>query len=274
MFVNKNYQTSNTTEREKRMATKELTKPVNHADKIGQMYEERKKDGTTGRIGVIEEVNDKFRTFMMRDVDGNSFNITFATLKSGWRKYQGDVVIQTAEQKAEAKQEKAIETQKKQNREASAKKVLEDVGEKPKISREDKVKAVSALKVLIENAVIGVVPDARVAKTTRSSVKVYYKNHILMGAYVRPIENRYTFDTTSEIAELIHYPGIKVDKIVNEEWHISTKFRFSQDDIDAMLNIFVNALTGYVLEKYIKPEQNKKSKKEKNEENEKTEEEN
>lgn len=239
------------------MATKELTKPVNEVGIIGQMYEERK----SKKVGVLESREPKYKTLMMRDAEGQTFNITFSTFKSNWRKYQGKEVVQSTAQKEEARQEEVIEAEKRENRTTSAKRELEDLGEKPTITKEDKVKAISALKVVIENAVNGVIPDAKVVKTSRNSVKTYYKNHLLFGAYVRLMENRYTFDTTTEIAEQIDTGDIEIEKLVNDAWHISTKFRFSQNDVDAMLNIFVSVLTEYVIEKYIKSEQIKAEKK-------------
>ena len=68
---------------------------------VGQTYENRR----TKKVGVIEEVDEKYKTVLMRDVEGNSFNITFSTFRSNWRKYSGDKVIQTSTQVEEAKEE-------------------------------------------------------------------------------------------------------------------------------------------------------------------------
>lgn len=234
------------------------TKNVSEVGIIGQMYEERK----SKKVGVLESREPKYKTLMFRDKDGGTFNITYSTFKSNWRKYQGEEVITTSTQKEEARQDAEVETKKRENKDKAAKKELSEVSEKPKITRADKMKMATALKTIIENAVNGTIPDARVSKTTKGSVKVYYKNRILMGAYVRPLENRYTFDTTTEIANMIQHPGIEVEKLVNESWRVSTRFRFSEDDLTDMLNIFVSVLTGYVIDKYIKPEEEKKKAKE------------
>lgn len=234
------------------------TKNVSEVGIIGQMYEERK----SKKVGVLESREPKYKTLMFRDKDGGSFNITYSTFKSNWRKYQGEEVVQTSTQIEEAKQEEEVEAQKRANRNKAAKKEISELSDKPKLTREEKLKIVMALKTVIENAVYGAIPDAKVAKTTKNGIKVYYKNRILMGAYARPLENRYTFDTTTEIANMIQHPGIEVEKLVNENWHVSTKFRFSENDLDDMLNIFVSVLTGYVIEKYIKPEEERKKAKE------------
>ena len=250
------------------MATKELTKPVNEVGIIGQMYEERK----SKKVGVLESREPKYKTLMLRDKEGKSFNITYATFKSNWRKYQGDDVIETTAQKEEKREEAKVEAEKKSQRAKSAKKVLSEASEKPKISVEEKREALKALRTIIEDAFKGVIPDVHVGTTSRMSVKVHYKNHLIMGAYMRLAENRYTFDCCSDVAEQIDVGDIEVEKLVTDTWRISTRFRFADTDLNDMLNIFVSVLTGYVDEKYIKPEMEKKAKKEK-EENEKTEEE-
>lgn len=79
--------------------------------KVGQMYENRR----TKKVGVLEEADEKYKTVLMRDDEGNSFNITYSTFKSNWRKYTGDKVIQTSSQVEETKEE-VQETEKKSRR--------------------------------------------------------------------------------------------------------------------------------------------------------------
>lgn len=253
----------------KTMATKEITKPVNEVGIIGQMYEDRK----TGKKGVLESRETKYKTLMMRGDDGKSFNITYSTFKSNWRKYQGTDVIETASQKEEKKAEAKVEAEKKSQRAKSATKVLKEASDKPKVSVEEKRQALKALYTIISDAFTGVIPDVHVNTTSNYAVKVHYKNHLIMGAYMRLAENRYTFDCCSEVAKQIDPGKIKVEKFVNNEWRISTRYRFADTDLNDMLNIFVSVLTGYVDETYIKPEIEKQAKKKKNETKEKTEEE-
>lgn len=79
---------------------------------VGQTYENRR----TKKVGVIEEVDEKYKTVLMRDSEGNSFNITFSTFRSNWRKYSGDEVIQTSTQVEEAKEEVKKTVKKKSSR--------------------------------------------------------------------------------------------------------------------------------------------------------------
>lgn len=58
---------------------------------IGQMYENRK----TGKFGTLVEINEKYKTLLMESPDGGTFNISFASLKSNWRKAKDDAVVQT-----------------------------------------------------------------------------------------------------------------------------------------------------------------------------------
>lgn len=74
---------------------------------IGTTYENRK----TKKRGVLESREEKFKTLMMRDNEGKSFNITYSNFKSNWRKYQGEDVIKTSSQITEERveaEEKAI----------------------------------------------------------------------------------------------------------------------------------------------------------------------
>lgn len=49
---------------------------------IGQIYEDRR----TKKRGRIVERDEKFKTLLMESDDGKSFNITFGSFKSNWRK--------------------------------------------------------------------------------------------------------------------------------------------------------------------------------------------
>ena len=74
---------------------------ANEVGTIGQMYENRK----SGKIGVLESREEKYKTLLMRDEDGNSFNLTYSTFKSNWRKYSGDKTIETSAQITEKSDE-------------------------------------------------------------------------------------------------------------------------------------------------------------------------
>ena len=80
---------------------------------IGETYQDRKHPE---RLGVLESRNEKFKTLMFRDKEGNTFNIQYSTFRSQWRKYQGDEVLQTSSQKeAEAQKEEIEVAQAKEN---------------------------------------------------------------------------------------------------------------------------------------------------------------
>lgn len=49
---------------------------------IGQLYEDRK----TGKRGVLESRNDKYKTLMLADENGDAFTISNSTFRSNWRK--------------------------------------------------------------------------------------------------------------------------------------------------------------------------------------------
>ena len=78
---------------------------------VGQQYENRK----THKMGVVERVEDKYKTILFRDSEGKSFNINFSTFKSSWRKYKGEEVVKTSSQVTaeKAEQKKAVEAEKR-----------------------------------------------------------------------------------------------------------------------------------------------------------------
>jgi hypothetical protein len=55
---------------------------------IGQRYEDRK----TGKSGVLESRDEKYKTLMMKGDDGVSFSVCNSTFRSNWRKVKEDGV--------------------------------------------------------------------------------------------------------------------------------------------------------------------------------------
>lgn len=53
---------------------------------IGQLYEDRK----TGKRGVLESRNDKYKTLMLADENGYAFTISNSTFRSNWRKVKDE----------------------------------------------------------------------------------------------------------------------------------------------------------------------------------------
>lgn len=53
---------------------------------IGQKYEDRK----TGKSGVLESRDDKYKTMMFRADDGTTFNVSNSSFRSNWRKVKSE----------------------------------------------------------------------------------------------------------------------------------------------------------------------------------------
>ena len=229
------------------MAAKTNTKPANEVGIIGQMYENRK----TKKVGVLESREVKYKTLMLRDTDGKTFNITFSTFKSDWRKYAGEQIAETSTQVEEKKAEQKEEV-------AKAKKEIKEKSEKVSISREDKVKAVHAVKQIISDAITSKIPEMRVDTCAKGGIKLHFKHKLLMEVWVRFNENRYTFCVNDSISERISdNPELEVTK--NDTWTLKTKYRFAQDKIDDVLPVFVDALVE--VSNIITEKENKKKKK-------------
>lgn len=223
---------------------------------IGQMYEERK----SKRLGVLESREEKYKTLMLRDPEGKSFNITYSTFKSNWRKYQGEVVAETSTQVEEKKATKAKEV-------AEAKATVEKKSEKPKMTRDEKVKFIKATKKVIEAKFSEEIPDAKINSGADGSIKIYYKHKRFMGVWYRDKEDRFTFDTFTQVAEKVK-KAIKgddgIDVLFVEDWTIGYKFRFAQSRLDEMLDAFISAMKETITELY--PENEKDDKNDESEE--------
>lgn len=252
MFV---VEIQHTLKKENEKMAKEKTKQT-EVGVIGNSYEEK----ATGRVAVIEDRDSKFRTLMMRDREGVGFNITYSTLKRDWKKYSGEDVVLTADQKVEAENDKEAEKTKKVNK---AKRVLKEVNEAVSVPKVDKTKAENALRDIITNTINSREdnPGFKITKNMRGGIKVYYKNHLLFGVYIRPIESKYTFDTFDAVADVLDFGDIDVEKIVHPEWRISTKFRFHESKLDDALKIMLDAVIKYTNENYVKDEKTKKEEK-------------
>lgn len=108
---------------------------------VGEKYENRRNHKT----GVIEEVNDKFKTVILRDSDGKSFNLTFSTIRSNWRKAKDDDEKTEEELKAEKKAKAKAEREQE-----IAEMTVEERAEIGKLTKEDKVKIFEKERHFIE----------------------------------------------------------------------------------------------------------------------------
>jgi len=243
--VNKNksgnrQQTSKTTEREN-MATK--TKEVSEVGIIGQMYEDRK----TKKVGVLESREEKFKTLMMRDKDGKSFNITYSTFRSNWRKYNGDEVISTSTQVEEKRAEE-------KKREANNKKTVESKSEMVKLSTEDKVKKLKALDEVVCSAVKEKNLDLKVDRTAKGGISVRYKKSSLFQIWIRYATEQYSFRTKEDFDKFV---TLKTDKEVLEEKGNNIRYRVPFDKLDETLSVMLDAADKYLQSK----EENEKKEK-------------
>lgn len=221
------------------------TKPVNNANKIGQMYEERK----SGRVGVIESVDEKFKTYMMRDKEGKSFNITFATLKSNWRKYQGEEVVQTSTQVEEqkAEEEKKVE---------QAEKVVKERTSSVSLSTEEKVKAVRALETVIEEHIKSNDSVLSVSRKSRGGVIVRYKKFSVFEVWVKYGLDKYDFFFRRDVASTLtakEFKSIAAETSAEykerEDWPLGHIYRVSNENLGAMLDKLIEICDKFANEK-------------------------
>jgi hypothetical protein len=223
------------------MSTKNNQKPVNEVGVIGQMYENRK----TKKVGVLESRDEKFKTLMMRDNDGKSFNINFSTFRSDWRKYQGEEVIQTStqieEQKAEEKKE-VTEAKKEVKKEKSV-----------KMSTEDKVKEVKALTTIIENRLKASNSVLKVSRKAQGGIVIRYNKYTVFEAWVKYGQNKTDIFFRGTILDVLKkeekeqiesLPSLSVVS-VHDNWPLKYQYRFSNDNIEQVLDALISVGNAY-----------------------------
>lgn len=222
---------------------------------IGQMYEERK----TGRKGVLESRESKYKTLMMRDDKGETFNIVYSTFRSNWRKYTGEEVIQTSTQVEEAKTEE-------KKRAEESKKVVESKSEVVKMTTEEKVKKVKALDDVVCNKIESLGLDLKTSRTHRGCVIVRYKKKTLFEIWTKFGLDKFDFVVLEDVVALSRDDFNKVindsDYTYKKDWHLSHLCRVKDNQFDDILDTLLSMSGVYVTSK----QENEKTKETKNEE--------
>lgn len=216
------------------MATK--TKNTNEeVGIIGQMYEDRK----TGRVGVLEERNTKFKSLMFRDTEGATFNIVYSTFRSNWRKYQGDKVIKTSTQVEEEK----VETKKKAE---SAEKVVKSETNEIKLSTEERVKRLRALSDLVSSAIIDRCLELKVDRSAKGALNIRYKKTSVIQIWDVYKLGKYSFRTKEMIDKFITTNSIDATKEVLGDGGNNIRYRVDYDKFDATLSEMLNAVAKFI----------------------------
>ena len=209
---------------------------VNVPGIIGQMYEDRK----TKKRGVLESREEKYKTLMLRADDGKSFNITYATFKSNWRKYQGEEVIQTSTQVEEQRKEE-------EKKEESNKQIVEAKSEvdKPKtVTTQDKVKRTRAVEELVSSKIAKFgVEHVQTAKTGRGCVIVRYKKKSLFEIWTKFATDTFDLCVLDDVSQI---DSNKFNAVKNqatyeykEKWNLKHFLSIKNDDFDAVVDVLL-----------------------------------
>lgn len=230
------------------MAVKTNTKPANEVGIIGQMYEDRK----TKKRGVLESRETKYKTLMLRDADGKSFNITYSTFKSNWRKYQGDEVIETSTQIEEKKvEQKKAETKAK----AETEKVIAEQSKEIKLTTEQKVKAIRAVDDAITALVKKKGYDLKTTRNSKGGLIIRYKKKSLIEVWNVHKLNMYSLRMTETINKFMENVDTTVEIIPNEKKNnVRRRFPMTPQDFDRVMSDVLDALDNYVKTELIKDE--------------------
>lgn len=158
---------------------------------VGTMYENRK----THKTGVCESYDEKYKTLLMRDAEGNSFNITLPTFKSLWRKYKGEETIQTSTQVTAEREQKEAEEKK-----ATVKK---ETVEKKKVGPKKKSPEFIAK---VKDAVTSLISDPyKVITTTRGGIKIKRNRRIMFELWAHGSNETISFLVDDETYKATDY---------------------------------------------------------------------
>ena len=228
-------------------------KTANEVGIIGQMYESRK----TKKVGVLESREDKYKTLLMRDPDGKTFNVTYSTFRSDWRKYTGE---QTAQTSTQVKEEKA-KTEKKKT---EAKKTVEKKTDEVRLTTEDKVKKLRAVEDIAESAIKTSGVDLKLTRTSKGCVVVRYKKYSLFEIWTKFNLDKYDFVVREDI---VAFDRDKFDSIIHnseytykEDWKLKHCCRVNSDKFEQVLLELLTTSKAYIESLQENKEDNKEEK--------------
>ena len=201
---------------------------------IGQMYEERK----SKRLGVLESREEKYKTLLMRDPEGKSFNITYSTFHSSWRKYQGEVVAQTSTQVEEKRAEQKEKVEK-------AKSTLRKEDAKPKLSSEDKVKAVHAASEIVLSIMNKYGLELNMVTSVRGAIQIKTGRRTLVEIWKKFTAGKYDICVLQDVADKVH-TDMDLDVSVHDAWRLKTVYSIADKDFKDVLNILMTAIKDYM----------------------------
>ena len=195
---------------------------------IGQMYEHRK----NGKVGVLESRDDKFKTLMFRDKEGKSFNVTYATFHSAWRKYAGDEVIETSTQKEEKKSQKKEQID-------EVKKVIDTPSEAKKLSRSEMLAAVIATKEMLEDKIVELEGkfNLKVRQTYKGGIKLYVKRKIVAEFWILPKNNQFDLYQNQMLRDMFSLADRADLTKEHPDWEMCIQYTFDRADMSDIMDV-------------------------------------
>lgn len=226
---------------------------VNEPGIIGQMYEDRK----SKKRGVLESRESKYKTLMLRDDEGKSFNITYSTFKSNWRKYAGEDAIQTSTQIEETKAEEKKET-------AKAKKTVSTSSEKSmKFTTEEKIKAVRATEKFIEERIKANNSTLELSRNSRGGIIIGHKRATAFEVWVKYGIDRYDIFFRDDIANTLDKSEFKAlsantEYTEHETWKLRHGYRVANTELGNFIDKLLVISDAYYKAKSEQKENEKK----------------
>ena len=223
-----------------------LEHTFDEAFESGQMFENVR----TGRIGVIESNDKIYKTLLMRDVDGNSFNVSYATFRRMWKEYEGDVKLETSAQKTrkekdfEKKFEKAKNNLKEEDPEVHTKTVKAQWLEPSECDRITADTRTVVEKYLKSNKLTDQIIIADIKK---HCVVLKYKNKRILEIW--PKLTRYTVGNTAMYMkkdlwdEVVFSKKVgMVEATIHDTWNMTHTFSVKNELFEAALDCVLKAI--------------------------------
>ena len=198
---------------------------------IGQNYEHRK----TKQRGVLESREEDYKNLIMRGPDGKSFNVSYSTFHSSWRKYQGDDVIKTSTQVEEEK----AEQKKKAKR---AEKVVTEELTTTKLSTSQKTERLDAICDRVK-AKVSDIDGIDVHRSIKGSVDITLGRFKLLEIWDVVKLEKYSFRLKDVVD---NHVSTKFESETLDKDIMNIRYRVSGDDFDAILDQIISGIKAYI----------------------------
>lgn len=244
---------------------------------IGLLYENRKNK----KQGKLVSIDEKYKTMTMESEDGSSFNISFATFKSGWRQVKDstEVPVATPVENAVAEEKsKKEKKEKKPKKESAGKATKKEKAEKKPARTHEESEAMRKDFRNETDAIVKEFLDGFNSKVFTVKINVAKNRYEILAngrafihLYMSYLKRRHRVFMKTELYRAVDWTeksGIsRAETTIFENYSLPTSFYMSADNLAGMLHDMQPVIEEVLvdLEEKAKAKEEKKAKKEKKE---------